>query len=115
MKTGIGLLVILGPCLAVVEAQTAGDFECYVRSAETRMEARKTFLLSDGQSGLVPANGPNPHKIAGGQLYDFVGDSVFIPGGTLERTLASAAGLRSPAAVLPRDHLGLQAPLPDRR
>jgi hypothetical protein len=86
MKTGIGLLVILGPCLAVVDGQTAGDFECYVQSAEARMEARKTFLMPGGRSELVPANGPNPHKISGGQLYDFVG-TVFIPGGTLERTL----------------------------
>jgi len=71
-------------------------FDCYVQSAEARMDARKQFLLADTDTALneqivrgqkirtIEANGPNPHKIPGGQLYDWVG-AAFIPGATLEK------------------------------
>ncbi len=62
------------------------------------MEARQAFLLADSDPALnrelvdghriatVPASGPNPHKVAGGLIFDWIG-SVFIPGTTLGRTL----------------------------
>ena len=52
-------------------------FDCYVQSAEARMDARKAFLLADGDTALteqivrgqkvrtIEANGPNPHKLPG--------------------------------------------------
>jgi hypothetical protein len=78
--------------------ETVRDFEAYVQSAEKRMQEQKLFLLADAQPALneqlvrgqkimtALANGPNPHKIAKGQLYDWIA-SIFIPGTTLERTL----------------------------
>src|SRR5437868_4517526 len=80
-----------------IKPETARDFECYVHSAEARLEARQAFLLADadaalsrqlvhGQIQAMPANGQNPHKIAKGQVYDTVG-MVFIPGVTMERAL----------------------------
>ena len=60
------------------------------------MEARRAFLLADADAALnaqivrgqtvrtIEANGPNPHKLPGGQLYDWIG-AAFIPGATLDR------------------------------
>jgi hypothetical protein len=88
---------------AVLSAQspkpeTARGFECYVDSAEARMGAAERFLTVDSDAALqdqlvrerkvltTPGNGPNPHKLPGGMLYDWIG-TVFIPGATLERTI----------------------------
>ena len=79
------------------QPQTLHDFECYVQSAEARMDSRQPFLLADANPALnaqvvhgkiqtIAPNGANPHKITGGQLYDWVG-TVFIPGATLERLI----------------------------
>ena len=85
-------------CQQPLKPQTARDFECYIQSAEARMEARKAFLLADSDGALneqlvrgqkimtVPGSGPNPHKITGGQLYDWIG-TVFVPGGKADRTV----------------------------
>ena len=79
-----------------LKPETAQQFDCYVQSAEARMDARKAFLLADADTALneqivrgqkiqtIEANGPNPHKLASGQLYDWIG-AVFIPGATLDR------------------------------
>jgi hypothetical protein len=79
-----------------LKPETAQQFDCYVQSAEARMDARKAFLLADTDTALneqtvrgqeirtIEANGPNPHKLAGGQLYDWIG-AVFIPAATLDR------------------------------
>src|ERR1035438_590898 len=76
--------------------QTRHEFECYVQSAEARMDARKAFVLADNDTAFnnllvrekgvqtVLANGANPHKLSGGQLYDWIG-TVFIPGVSLEK------------------------------
>ncbi len=81
-----------------LKAETLHDFECYVQAAEQRMAARQAFLLADSNSALnaklvngrrietVEADGPNPHKVAGGLIFDWIG-SVFIPGVSGERTL----------------------------
>lgn len=82
-----------------LKPETVHDFDCYVQSAEARGEARKVFLLADADSALnaqilrgqkpqtVAGNGANPHQIAGGQVYDWIG-SIFIPGASLEKTVA---------------------------
>jgi hypothetical protein len=76
--------------------ETARDFNCYVQSAEARMNARKTFLLAESDATLkdqlvhggriqtVAAEGTNPRKVAGGQIYDWIG-SAFLPGASLDR------------------------------
>ena len=76
--------------------ETTQQFDCYVQAAEARMDARKAFLLADTDSALteqivrsqkvrtIEANGANPHKLPGGQLYDWIG-AAFIPGATLEK------------------------------
>jgi hypothetical protein len=92
------LVIAAGLPAQQLKPETEREFACYVQSAEARMEAAKPFLLSDSDSALnerlvqaqqipvIPANGPDPHKIAAGQVYDWVG-LAFIPGGTLDRTI----------------------------
>lgn len=92
------LLFSSGLRAQLLKPETARQFDCYIQSAEARMDARKAFLLADTDSALnqqivggqkirtIEANGSNPHKLAGGQLYDWVGAS-FIPGATLDRLL----------------------------
>lgn len=79
-----------------IKPETARDFDCYIQSAEARMDARKVFLLAESDANLngqlvqggriqtLAPDGTNPHKLAGGQLYDWIG-SVFIPGASLDR------------------------------
>jgi hypothetical protein len=79
-----------------LKPETAQAFDCYIQAAEARMEARKAFLLADSDTAMneqivrgqkirtIEANGPNPHKLAGGQLYDWIG-AAFIPGATLDK------------------------------
>ncbi|MGA2114167.1 MAG: hypothetical protein ABSH56_05395 [Bryobacteraceae bacterium] len=74
---------------------TPQPFDCYVQSAVARMDARKSFVLADDDTALrqelvdgreirsIEANGPNPHKLAGGQLYDWIA-AAFIPGASLD-------------------------------
>jgi hypothetical protein len=79
-----------------IRPETAHDFDCYVQSAEARMDARKTFLLAESDEGLnndivrdsriqtMAPDKTNPHKVAGGQIYDWIG-SMFISGVSLDR------------------------------
>jgi len=76
--------------------ETQRGFDCYVQSAEARLDARKPFLLADSDATLngqlisekrvatIAANGANPHRLPGGHLYDWIG-AVFIPGARLDR------------------------------
>jgi hypothetical protein len=85
-------------CLLFCAGLTAQPFDCYVQSAEARMDARKAFVLADADAALkeqlvrgqkvrtMEANGPNPHKVPGGQLYDWIG-TAFIPGIAAERLI----------------------------
>ena len=75
-----------------------GDFDCYVESAEARMQSRTHFLLADSDSSLKvhvlrdrkvqtsAANGANPHQAADGLIHDWAG-TVFIPGVSLDRVI----------------------------
>jgi hypothetical protein len=81
-----------------LKPSTVSEFDCYIQSAEARMAGRTAFLLADSEPVLmqqlthggkivtVVGNGPNPHKITGAMVYDWVG-SVFVPGATVERTI----------------------------
>jgi hypothetical protein len=95
---GFCLLFAYGLRAQTLKPDTAQQFECYVQSAQARMDARKAFLLADSDAALnqqivggqkirtLEANGPNPHKLTGGQLYDWMGTS-FIPGATLDQLM----------------------------
>jgi hypothetical protein len=105
--TAVVSFCIVISCIAIptglraqsLKPETQHDFDCYVQSAETRMNAQKVFVRADSDAALearlvhgqkaetVPANGPNPHALPGGQLYDWVG-AVFIPGAKLDRLVA---------------------------
>jgi hypothetical protein len=81
-----------------LKPQTVAEYDCYVQSAESRMATRKAFLTADSDPALlrqvvrgsavqtVPGNGPNPHKVSGAMIYDWIG-TVFIPGATVARTV----------------------------
>jgi hypothetical protein len=88
---------------AAVRAQSAKPeavqaFECYVQSAEARMQASQRFLAADSDSALrdqlvrdqkvvvTATNGSNPHKVTGGLIFDLTG-AIFIPGVQLERVI----------------------------
>jgi hypothetical protein len=103
-QTGRRALALVICCVAMpagtpqrpLKPETASAFDCYVQSAEARMDARKNFLLAESDAALneqlvragrvqtTAPNGVNPHKLAGGQLYDWIG-SMFIPGARLDR------------------------------
>ena len=82
-----------------LKPETTREFDCYIQAAEARMDARKPFLLADPDSALnqqlvrekrivsVLPNGANPHKLAGGQIYDWIA-SIFIPGVSMDRLVA---------------------------
>jgi len=101
-----GLLILAISCVAnpsgiraqELKPETVHDFECYIQSAEKRMDERKSFLVADSNSAMnqqlvqghrvqtVLGNGANPHKLNGAHLYDWIG-TVFIEGATVERTV----------------------------
>ena len=82
------LCFIVAGCLSAQPSkpQTQREFDAYVQSAETRMGARKAVTVANSQKAVqtIEANGANPHKLSGGQLYDWIG-TVFIPGASLEK------------------------------
>jgi hypothetical protein len=100
MKLTIGCCLLLpaGLLAQQLKPETAQQFDCYVQSAEARMDARQAFLLADTDTALnrrivrgqeirsIEANGANPHKLAGGQLYDWIA-TAFIPGATLDQLI----------------------------
>lgn len=99
-------LAAAGCCLAAasglraqtLKPETVHEFDCYVQSAEARMAARKAFLLADADPALMQSlvrdrkiqtvlgNGPNPHRISGAMIYDWIG-AIFLPGAAVDRTV----------------------------
>jgi hypothetical protein len=100
MRIAVAVFLLLAAGLPAqrTKPETAQQFDCYVQSAEARLEARKAFLLADADAALnqqivrdrairtIEANGPNPHKLPGGQLHDWIA-TAFIPGATLDRLI----------------------------
>lgn len=97
------LACVLVLTAAVLSAQspkpeTVQAYDCYVQSAEARMAASSRFLTADSDTAAqdqlvrarkiltVPGNGPNPHKVPGGMIYDWIG-TVFVPGVPLDRAI----------------------------
>ena len=95
-----------------LKSETEQAFDCYVQAAEARLDPRPAFLLADADAAMpsqlvrdrkvrtLEANGPNPHKLAGGQLYDWTG-ATFIPGAKLERLIAMLQDYDHRAAYFP--------------
>ena len=95
------LLVAAGPqCVLAAELkpQTVAAFDRYVQQAEQRMDGRRSFLwagesaaraqrVRQGEMAIEPATGTPETPVAGGLVHDWVG-AMFIPGATLEQTLA---------------------------
>lgn len=81
-----------------MKPETAREFDCYIQSAEGRMGARAAFLAADSDAALkdqlvrsrriqtIAPNGNNPHNIAGGHIYDWIG-TIFLPGANLDRLI----------------------------
>lgn len=96
VRFSLSLIVAAQLSAQTSKPQTQHEFECYVQSAEARMDARKAFVLADSDTALntqlvrdkavrtIAANGANPHSLPGGQLYDWIG-AVFIPGTNLDK------------------------------
>jgi hypothetical protein len=98
------LAALVLSCIAVstglpaqqLKPETQRGFDDYIQAAEARMNAQKGFVRADSDTALnarlargqkvetILANGANPHALAGGQLYDWVG-VTFIPGASLDR------------------------------
>jgi hypothetical protein len=87
------------------------DYSSYVQAAEARLAARPTFLVIDadprqarelphGAVLTVPGNGPNPHKVRGALLYDWIG-TIFIPGVTVDRVVRMLQDYDHRAEYLP--------------
>jgi hypothetical protein len=96
------LLAAAGPrCAPAAELkpQTVAAFDRYVEQAEQRLDGRKSFLwagesaararrVRQGEIVVEPATGAVETPVIGGLVHDWVG-AVFIPGATLEKTLAA--------------------------
>ncbi len=97
-------LVLLGALVwgagraAQLKPQTTEAFEAYIRQAEKRLEERQSFLWVDesperrrlareGQTVVRPLGAKPITDVPDGLVHDWVG-TVFIPGATLQQTLA---------------------------
>ena len=83
---------------AELEPATVQAFDSYIRNAEARMETGGAFLWVDqdpararqartGQVLSQPWGAQTEIPVSGGLIHDWIG-AVFIPGATLDRTLA---------------------------
>jgi hypothetical protein len=99
MRTLVLMLLAAVPVIAVeLKPLTADRFDRYTHQAEERLEKRKSFLWVDespdrvrrarqGQVVVEPSGEKALTQVESGLIHDWVG-AVFIPGVTLERTLA---------------------------
>jgi len=96
--TALAALLALPVCAAELKPKTIDAFERYISDTEKRLAASKTFLWADespermqrikaGEVLVQPIHAKAATPVPGGLVHDWVG-SVFIPGATLERTLA---------------------------
>ena len=81
-----------------LKPQTSEAFDRYIRQTEQRLDERKTFLWADespdrarrvkaGEVVVEPTGAKPEIAVPNGLIHDWVG-SVFLPGVSLERTLA---------------------------
>jgi hypothetical protein len=85
-------------CAAELKPTTVKEFDRYIRETEQRLADSSVFLWADvsadrarrvkaGEVVVEPFRGKPVTEVSDGLVHDWVG-SVFIPGATLERTLA---------------------------
>jgi hypothetical protein len=89
----------VAPCLAAeLKPEAVQAYDKYTHDLEARLAAAKPFLWADatperlrlvkqGQVAVEPAKGDGDTFVAGASIHDWIG-AIFIPGGTLEKTLA---------------------------
>src|SRR5664279_3131508 len=91
-------LLALPACAAELKPKTVEAFDGYIRDTEQRLADSKVFLWADesadrarrvkaGEVVVEPFAGQAVTPVPSGLVHDWVG-SVFLPGVTLERTLA---------------------------
>jgi len=96
--TAVAALLAFPACAAELKPKTVEAFDSYVRETEQRLAAAKVFLWADespdrarrvkaGEVAVEPFRAKTVIPVPNGLIHDWVG-SVFIPGATLERTLA---------------------------
>jgi hypothetical protein len=92
------MLLANGLWAAVLKPETSQAFDQYIRQTEGRLDARRTFLWAEespdrarrvrGGEVVVEPSGAKPEiGVPSGLIHDWVG-AVFLPGVTLEKTLA---------------------------
>jgi hypothetical protein len=96
--TALAALLALPSWAAELKPKTVEAFDGYIRDTEQRLTDGKIFLWADGSADrarrvkagevvVEPFRNKAVTPVPGGLVHDWVG-SVFIPGATLERTLA---------------------------
>jgi hypothetical protein len=96
--TALAVLLALPACAAELQPRTVEAFDRYIRQTEQRLAESKVFLWADenavrasrvkaGEVVVEPFAGQAVIPVPSGLIHDWVG-SVFLPGVTLERTLA---------------------------
>ncbi len=96
--TALAALLALPVCAAELKPKTVEAFDRYIRETEQRLADSRDFLWADesadrarrakaGEVVVEPFHQKAVTPVPGGLVHDWVG-SVFIPGATLERTLA---------------------------
>jgi hypothetical protein len=96
--TALAALLLGCAQAAELKLQTVAAFDRYIQQAEQRMDGRKSFLwtgesadrarrVRQGEVVVEPATGTAEAPVFSGLVHDWVG-AVFIPGATLEKTLA---------------------------
>ena len=94
----LAAVLALPACAAELQPKTVAAFDRYIRETEQRLADSKIFLWADesvdrarrvkaGEVAVEPFRGKAVFEVPGGLVHDWVG-SVFIPGATLQRTLA---------------------------
>ena len=94
----LAAVLALPACAAELQPKTVEAFDRYIRETEQRLADSKIFLWADesvdrarrvkaGEVAVEPFRGKAVFEVPGGLVHDWVG-SVFIPGATLQRTLA---------------------------
>src|ERR1039458_2577176 len=96
--TAAAVLLALPAFAAELQPRTVEAFDRYIRHTEQRLADSKVFLWADesadrasrvkaGEVVVEPFTGQAVMPVPNGLIHDWVG-SVFLPGATLERTLA---------------------------
>ena len=92
------ILTASGCLAAELKPEAGAAYDRYIHDTEARLAAPKPFLWVDasperlrlvkqGQVAVEPWKGDGDTFVAGSAIHDWVG-AIFIPGGTLEKTLA---------------------------